>query len=119
MNNGVAAIGSIPTRIFRRTNNNWTEIAHPFTAPPDDPNGVAGELVWDGSTLLAEHGCYYFQPRPWGALISRLNVDGSWTPLERLSSGDTYCNQSSRPLGHLGQYRGRGHLHQMTTRNRA
>ena len=102
MNNGVAAIGSNPTRIFRRTDNNWTEIAHPFTAPPDDPDGVAGDLVWDGSRLLAEHGCYNFQPRPWGALISRLNADGSWTPFERLSSGDTFCNQSAVHWGISG-----------------
>ena len=26
-------------------------------------------------------------------MISRLNADGSWSPLERLSSGDTSCNQ--------------------------
>ncbi len=31
--------------------------------------------------------------RPWGALISRLNVDGSWSPIERLSSGDTQCSR--------------------------
>jgi len=89
MNNGVAAIGSNPTRIFKRTNNTWTEIAHPFTVPPGDPNWVSGDLVWDGNTLLAERpGC------PWGALISRLNVDGSWSPIERLSSDDTQCSRT-------------------------
>ncbi len=92
MNNGVAAIGSNPTRIFKRTNNIWAEIAHPFTAPEGHPNWVDGELLWDGSTLLAtRYLCGYLQ-QPWGALISRLNTDGSWTPLERLSSGDTYCS---------------------------
>ena len=94
MNNGVAAIGSNPTRIFRRTNNIWTEIAHPFSAPQGDPNFVAGDLLWDGNALLATQHCNdYNQHQPWGALLSRLNVDGSWSPIERLSSGDTNCNQ--------------------------
>jgi len=94
MNNGVAAIGSNPTRIFKRSGNTWTEIAHPFTAPPSDPDFVAGDLRWDGNTLLAgQHRCGFPQPQGWGALISRLNVDGTWTPLERLTSGDTGCYQ--------------------------
>ena len=92
MNNGVAAIGSNPTHIFKRTNNTWTEIAHPFTAPESHPDWVSGDLLWDGNALLAtRYACA--SSRTWGALISRLNVDGSWSPLERLSSGDTYCAQ--------------------------
>jgi hypothetical protein len=90
MNNGVAVIGADPTRIFRRTGSTWAEIAHPFTAPAGDPDFVEGELRWDGNTLLAARyaGC------PWGALISRLNADGSWSPVEHLSaSGGTACNQ--------------------------
>ena len=93
MNNGVAAIGSSPTRIFKRTGNTWAEISHPFSAPPGDINYVAGELQWDGNALLAVQYCNYYQRQPWGALISHLNTDGSWTPVERLSSGDTFCNQ--------------------------
>src|SRR6478735_958875 len=50
MNNGVAAIGSNPTRIFKRSGNTWTEIAHPFTAPPSDLDFVSGDLLWDGNT---------------------------------------------------------------------
>lgn len=93
MNNGVAAIGSNPTRIFKRTNNTWTEISHPFTAPQSDPDFVSGQLVWDGSTLLAAQTyCVPYQQRFWGARISTLKADGSWTPLERLSgNGDSYC----------------------------
>ena len=53
MSNGLAAIGSNPTRIFKRTNNTWAEIAHPFTAPEGDPDFVRGDLLWDGNTLLA------------------------------------------------------------------
>lgn len=95
MSNGVAAIGSNPTRIFKRTNNTWAEITHPFTAPPGDPDYVAGQLVWDGNTLLAAQDiCDPYTPRAWGALISRLNSNGTWSPLERLSSGDPYCEQS-------------------------
>jgi hypothetical protein len=91
MKNGVVAIGSNPTRIFKRTNNTWTEIAHPFSAPEGHPNHVFGSLEWDGNTLLASQRCLYGQ-QPWGALISRLNADGSWTPLQRISSGDTFCD---------------------------
>ena len=102
MNNGLAAIGSDPTRIFKRTNNTWTEIAHPFTALPGDPDFVVGELEWDGNTLLATHyTCNYLQ-QPWGALISRLNADGSWTPLERISSGDTSCSHQPAAWGLSG-----------------
>jgi hypothetical protein len=94
MSNGLAAIGSNPTRIFKRTNNTWAEIAHPFTAPEGDPDFVWGDLHWDGNTLLATRSfCSYPPLPPWGGLISRLNADGSWSPLERLSSGDTYCDQ--------------------------
>ncbi len=91
MNNGLAAIGSNPTHIFKRTNNTWTEIAHPFTAPEDHPDFVSGELRWDGNTLLAARQTCDYSPQPWGARISRLNADGSWSPMERLSSGDTSC----------------------------
>jgi len=92
MSNGLAAIGSSPTHIFKRTNNTWAEIPHPFTAPQGDPDWVSGDLLWDGNTLLATRPPCGNNPQPpWGALISRLNADGSWTPLERLSSGDTEC----------------------------
>ncbi len=94
MNNGVAAIGSNPTQVFRRNGNTWMEIAHPFAAPRGDPDAVEGELIWDGNTLLAAQGdCNIYDNRPWGALISRLNANGTWSAVERLSSGDTYCNQ--------------------------
>ena len=103
MSNGLAAIGSDPTRIFRRTNDTWAEIAHPFTAPPGDPNHVEGELEWDGNTLLAaQHPCTYFQNRPWGALISTFSADGSWSPVERLASDDTFCNQDPVSWGISG-----------------
>jgi hypothetical protein len=92
MNNGVVAIGSNPTRIFRRTNGTWTEIAHPFSAPQGDPDAVGGELLWDGNRLLAAQSCGSSLVRPWGALLSNLNADNSWTPVERISSGDTSCN---------------------------
>src|SRR6185436_13316723 len=76
MSNGLAAIGSNPTHIFKRTNNTWTEIAHPFTAPEGDPDWVSGDLHWDGNTLLATRSvCVPSRPQPWGALISRLNSD--------------------------------------------
>lgn len=103
MNNGVAAIGSNPTHIFKRTNNTWAEIAHPFTAPQGDPDWVSGELMWDGNALLATKPpcCYNPQP-PWGALISRLNVDGGWSALERLSSGDTNCTHDPVRWGFSG-----------------
>jgi hypothetical protein len=95
MNNGVAVIGANPTRIFKRTNNSWAQIAHPFTAPQSDPDFVSGEFLWDGNTLLAtQNYCIPAQKRPWGARISTLNPDGSWTPLERLSSGDVSCLES-------------------------
>ena len=93
MSNGVAAIGSDSTHIFKRTNNSWAEIAHPFTAPYGDPDWVAGNLLWDGSTLLATRSLCNYQQQPWGALISRLNTDGSWTPVQHLSSGQTFCDQ--------------------------
>jgi hypothetical protein len=94
MNNGVAAIGANPTRMFKRTNNTWNEITHPFTAQQGDPDLVGGTLIWDGNALLAAAtACNSLQQRPWGALISRLNTDGSWSPIERLSSGDTGCTQ--------------------------
>ncbi len=103
MNNGMAAIGSDPTRIFKRTNDTWSEIAHPFTAPPGDPDYVGGELEWDGNTLLAvQHACSYFQNRPWGALISTLSANGGWSPIQRLSSGDTVCNQEPVSWGISG-----------------
>jgi hypothetical protein len=102
MNNGVAAIGSNPTHIFKRTNNTWAEIAHPFAAPPGNPDHVAGPLVWDGNTLLAAQACYFYEQRPWGALLSRLNTNGSWSPLERISSGDLYCNQTPSHWGISG-----------------
>jgi hypothetical protein len=87
MNNGVAAIGSNPTRIFKRTGNVWAEIAHPFGAPPGDPDAVAGDMVWDGNLLLAsKFGC------PWGARLARINADNTWSPLERLLSEDSSCN---------------------------
>ncbi len=100
--NGVAAIGSNPVRIFKRTDNTWTEIAHPFTAPRGDPDWVNGDLLWDGSRLLAVQNVCLFQPQPWGALISRLNADGSWSPIERLSSGDTACVQEPISWGISG-----------------
>ena len=103
MSNGAAAIGSNPTRIFKRTNNTWAEIAHPFTAPPGDPDYVAGPLVWDGNTLLAARNvCDVYQQQPWGALIARLNTDGSWSPVEHLSSGDVNCSQEPSHWGISG-----------------
>ena len=97
MNNGAAAIGPFPTRVFRRTNNTWTEIAHPFTAPPDHPDFVAGELEWDGNTLLAARRiCISYSQQLWGARISRLNADGSWSALERLSGDDPICTLEPR-----------------------
>jgi len=103
MSNGLAAIGSNPTHIFKRTNNTWTEIAHPFTAPQGDPDWVSGDLHWDGNTLLATRSvCVPSQPQPWGALISRLNSDGSWSPLQRLSGGHSPCNESPRSWGISG-----------------
>ena len=90
MNNGVAVIGANPTRAFKRSGNTWTEISHPFTAPPGALDHVNGDLEWDGNTLLAvQPQCT--QQRPWGALISTLSANGSWSPIERLSSGDTNC----------------------------
>ncbi len=70
----------------------------------------AGALVWDGNTLLARTASTI--QLPWGALISRLNADGSWSPLERLSSGDTACSHEPAACGPSRAYRGRGHLHQ-------
>lgn len=103
MNNGLAALGSNPTRIFKRTDNAWAEIAHPFTAPEGDPDFVWGDLLWDGNTLLATRSlCSYPPLPPWGGLISRVNADGSWSPLERLSSGDTYCDQDPISWGISG-----------------
>src|SRR5687768_1958867 len=85
MNNGVVAIGANPIRMFRRTNDTWAEITHPFTAPAGHPDFVGGVLIWDANTLLAAStACNYFQQQTWGALISRLNTDNSWTPIERL-----------------------------------
>ena len=76
-------------------------------------SGLRQRRISSGTaTRCSRNGPLRLSPqRPWGALISRLNVDGSWSPLERLSSGDTYCSRAV-PLGHLGQHRGRGHLHQ-------
>lgn len=103
MSNGVAAIGSNPTRLFKLSNGTWTEITHPFSAPPGDPDYVAGPLVWDGSTLLAARNtCDAYQAQPWGALISRINSDGSWSPVEHLSSGDVNCSQTPSEWGISG-----------------
>jgi hypothetical protein len=96
MSNGVAAIGSNPIRMFKRTNNTWNEITHPFAAPPGSPDyvGVGGAMVWDGNQLLVPGiACNYFELRPWGALVSRLSADGSWSKVERVSSNDPTCNQ--------------------------
>lgn len=91
MGNGLAAIGTNPIQIFRRTGDSWAEIAHPFTAPPGHPDHVSDKLVWDGNTLLGESDeCVYAQ-RSWGALIATLGTDGTWSPLQRLSGSDTYC----------------------------
>jgi len=86
MSNGLAAIGSNPTHVFRRTNNTWAEISHPFTAPPGDPDHVMGALEWDGNTLLAEKITCTARPR--GARISTLRTDGTWTALQRLTLED-------------------------------
>ncbi|HUQ08794.1 MAG TPA: hypothetical protein VM146_00665 [Steroidobacteraceae bacterium] len=88
MSNGLAAIGSNPTQVFKRTNNTWAEISHPFTAPVGDPDHVEGALVWDGNTLLAEKSTC--DAARWGARISTLQTDGSWTPLQRIT-GDDDC----------------------------
>lgn len=89
MSNGLAAIGSNPTQVFRRTNNAWAEISHPFTAPSGAPDHVVGALEWDGNTLLAEKSTCS-GALPWGARISTLLTDGSWTPLQRIT-GDDNC----------------------------
>jgi hypothetical protein len=103
MNNGVAVIGANPIHMFRRTNDAWTEIPHPFTAPPDHPDFVGGQLIWDGRTLLVGSlRCSYFLPQSWGALISRLNADYTWTPIERLYSNDAGCAQSPAHWGLSG-----------------
>jgi hypothetical protein len=103
MSNGAAAIGgSDAVQIFKRTNNTWAEIAHPFAAPAGDPDHVDGALVWDGNTLLGVRGCEVYEQRPWGALISRLNSNGSWTPVERLASGDLYCQETPMSWGISG-----------------
>lgn len=95
MNNGVAVIGSNPTQVLKRTGNSWAEIAHPFNAPPGDPDFVQGYAEWDGNTLLATRSaCDYTSPGGWGARIATLNSDGTWSPLERLASGDAYCEFS-------------------------
>lgn len=94
INNGVAVIGTNPTQVFKRNGDDWTEIAHPFDAPPGDPDFVSGELLWDGDTLLGSHSCSYPAQPLWGALISRLNSDGTWTPLERIAGNDPECAQS-------------------------
>jgi hypothetical protein len=87
MNNGLAAIGSNPTQVFKRTDNTWTEISHPFTAPTGDSDHVVGTLQWDGNTLLAEKSSCS-DAQPWGARISTLLADGSWTPLQRITGFD-------------------------------
>ncbi len=103
MSNGFAAIGSDPTRIFKRTDNTWAEIAHPFTASAGDPDWVSGDLLWDGNTLLATRPICGSYPQPsWGAVLSRVNADGSWSPLERLASGDTYCTHDPIRWGFSG-----------------
>jgi hypothetical protein len=104
MSNGLAAIGSNPTHVFRRSGTTWTEIAHPFSSTVGDPNYITGRLVWDGTRLLAERSvCDYFNNRPWGALISRYNLtDGTWSPVERLNSGDTFCYQQPYHWGISG-----------------
>jgi hypothetical protein len=89
MSNGLAAIGSNPTQVFKRTSNTWAEISHPFTAPPGDPDHVEGELEWDGNTLLAEKRTCNAAVS-WGARISTLRTDGTWAPLQRLT-GDDDC----------------------------
>ena len=97
MNNGVVAIGSNPTRIFKRSGNVWTEIAHPFDAPWGHTDAVFGDLLWDGNTLLAgKYGC------PSGARLARINADNSWTPLERLVSDDPSCNWEPVHMGLSG-----------------
>jgi hypothetical protein len=94
MSNGLAAIGSNPTQVFKRTNNTWAEISSPFAAPPGDPDHVEGTLEWDGNTLLAEkRTCSGAQP--WGARISTLQTDGSWTALQRITSPDN-CDRLPR-----------------------
>ena len=113
MSNGLAAIGSNPTRIFKRTNNTWAEIAHPFTAPEGDPDYVWGELLWDGNTLLASRSfCSYSPHSPWGAID--LAIECRWelvsprAPFERRH----VLRPGADPLGHFGQHRGRRHLEQ-------
>lgn len=103
MNNGLAALGFHPTRIFRRNGTAWTEIAHPFTAMPGNPDWVGSDLKWDGNALLAVTApCTSYLYRPWGALISTLNADGTWTPLERLTANDPQCNQEPLTWGFSG-----------------
>jgi hypothetical protein len=91
MSNGLAAIGTNPIQIFKRTDNSWAEIAHPFTAPPGDPDHVSGKLVWDGNTLLGERRECVEAERSWGAVIATVGADGTWSPLQRISGLDTYC----------------------------
>lgn len=90
MSNGLAAIGTNPIQIFKRTNNSWAEISHPFTAAPGSPDHVSGALVWDGNTLLGEHECADSQSS-WGAVIATVGADGTWSPLQRLSGSDSNC----------------------------
>ena len=76
------------------------------------PSGlVAGELEWDGER--AARGAAHLQhllAAARGARISRLNANGSWSPLERLSGDDPVCPGAGE-LGHLRKHRGGGHSH--------
>ena len=103
MRDGVAALSFSPLYLFKRSGNTWSQIPHPFTAAPGSPDWVNGEVAWSGRTLLGvRRSCDFFAARPWGALTATLNPDGSWTPLERLTSSDTGCYEEPASWGISG-----------------
>jgi hypothetical protein len=85
MSNSLAAASFNPMRVFRRSGSTWTEISHPFTAPPRTRDWINGIVSWDGSTLVGNSG--FSDTDCYGAVYATRGAGDVWTPLQFVSAG--------------------------------